>query len=75
MKKHNNLTLKHSQITQILLFLNTLIIYTEHLAMIIFIILQKYIPHLLVLTLNAIQTQNPKCGINGMTLTGHLEKV
>jgi hypothetical protein len=60
---------------QIVLFLNTQILYTEHLQMIIFIILQKYIRLLLVHTSALILLQNPKFGINGMTLTGVLVMV
>ena len=40
-----------------------------------FIILQKYIPRLLVRTLKPIRTPNLKCGINGKTQTGILVMV
>jgi len=73
--KHNNLTHKPSQITQIVLFLNTQIIYTELHQMIILQILQKYIPRLLAHISAQTLVQNPKFGINGKTLTGRLAMV
>jgi len=65
MNKHNNLTHKHIMITQIVLFLNTQIIYTELHQMIIFIILQKFTRLLLGLISSQILQQNHKFGING----------
>jgi len=73
--KHNNLTHKPSQITQIVLFLNTQIIYTELHQMIILQILQKYIPRLLAHISVQTLVQNPKFGINGLIPIGPLVKV